>query len=156
MTFNPDPQTTLVGYRQAAAALLEAVLEERLEPRLAIVRWPETGDVSDLSLQVAYQALWHFESDEDKQQGELFYMDAQLELLSQMARFLRAGQSLPGYMLGTYSPDTRVQYFYGRDFWHDLGQELVRTWRWFHRLWRSTVRLFLESLSKQKPLHPGR
>ena len=34
---------------------------------------------------VAYQALWHFEADEDKQRAEVFYMDAQLELMRQMA-----------------------------------------------------------------------
>ncbi len=147
----PELEAQMLRNRLSAGHLLDAVLDERMEARQAIVRWPETGECPDLSLDVAYQALWHFEADEERQRGELFYMDAQFELLSQMARYLLAGKPLPPYMLKAYSPDYRVRFFYGQDFWRDLWQELQACGAWFYRLWRSAVGLGWPD-PKQKPL----
>lgn len=123
--------------RQRAAQLLEAVIQEEVEPRLAINRWPETLDEPvDPSLECAFQALWHFEADEDKQQSEIFYMDAQLELLRQMAQFLKEGKDLPAYMLRMYSPQNKVRFFYlippweeGKRLLRQYGQEVKETWQ---------------------------
>jgi len=87
--------TTQAERRAKAAQLLQAVIDETLEPRMAINRWPESHDSQDPSLDCAYLALWHFEADEVQQKTELFYMDAQLELLQQIAHCLTAGQNLP-------------------------------------------------------------
>jgi hypothetical protein len=94
-------------------------------------------------LSCAYQALWHFEADEDKQQTELFYMDAQLELLRQMAGFLKEGQELPLYILRMYSPQQAVRFFYARPWWEESRTVLVRTWHGFIAFWRQTWQLCL-------------
>lgn len=149
---SPELEAQVLRNRLSAGNLLDAVLDERMEARQAIVRWPEAGECPDSSLEVAYQALWHFESDEDRQRGELFYMDAQFELLSQMARYLQAGKPLPPYMLKAYSPDYRVRFFYGQDFGRDLWQEVRGLAERFFRLWRTALGLGAASLPKHKPL----
>jgi hypothetical protein len=115
--------------RQLAAQLLAAVTDERLSPQLAINRWPESGHYTDPSLEVAYQALWHFEADEEKQQTELFYLDAQLELLRQMSAFLQEGRDLPAYFLKGYTPNHRVRFFYPLSVWEDSRMMLLKVWR---------------------------
>jgi hypothetical protein len=100
--------------RLAAAKLLEMVIREEMQPRLAINRWPiiETAeDENDLSVKIAMQALWHFEADEDRHQIEVFYLDAQLELLRQMANFLKQDRDLPNYMLTMYPLDHRPDFY---------------------------------------------
>ena|GEM_PF-3092524 len=146
MSSNTEPLPPLMAFakpkekaakRQRAAQLIEAVINEEIEPRLAINRWPEALDEPpDPSLECAYQALWHFEADEDKQQSELFYMDAQLELLRQMAVFLKDGKDLPGYMQRMYSPEQKVRFFYrvppweeGRRMFAQYRQEIRAAWQ---------------------------
>ncbi len=104
-------------HRQQAALLLEAVLNEAIEPRVAINRWPENHGLEDPSLDCAYQVLWHFESDETQQKTEIFYMDAQLELIRQVANALKANQDLPDHILYTYLKQTPVRFYYPRSFW---------------------------------------
>ena len=118
-----EPQH-VIERRQQAAQLLDLVLDEQLEPRRAINRWPEMGAAFDPSLEAAYQALWHFEADEDRHKQEVFYLDAQLELLKQMAGTLRQGHALPKYMTQAYSPDTHIRFFYGGPFLQELLQGL--------------------------------
>lgn len=122
--------------RLRAAQLIEAVLDEQVEPRLAINRWPENDDSPDPSLDCAYQALWHFEADEDKQQSELFYMDAQLELLRQIANTLAKGQDLPPHILRMYYQQPPVRFFYNVSPWQDglrffkrIGHDLKAAWQ---------------------------
>ena len=124
----PDPASimnfavppTQAERRLKAAQLIDAVIEERLEPRLAINRWPESQKLPDPSMDCAYLALWHFEADEVQQQTEVFYLDAQLELLRQIADHLRADRNLPPYILRTYQPVAGpVRFFHARSVWAD-------------------------------------
>lgn len=122
-----DDEEALQAHRKQAAWLLEAVMDERMEARLAINSWPERVmgsddgiDQYDPSLAAAYQALWYFESDEERQANELFYLDAQLELLRQMAAFLKQGKELPAYMIRHYCPEQALQFYYSRNFWQWL------------------------------------
>ena len=90
------------------------VIREEMEPRLAINRWPVIGsetDEKDLSVKTAMQALWHFEADEDRHREELFYLDAQLELLKQMSAFLEQDRDFPAYMLTLYPLDHRPEFY---------------------------------------------
>jgi hypothetical protein len=132
--------------RRQAAWLLEAVLEERMEARLAINRWPEPfpdcppEERADPSLDAAYQALWYFESDEERHHTEMFYLDAQLELLRQMAVFLKEGRDLPAYIRQAYSPEHHLSFYYPQSWWESLRQELkqqiaawVSAWK---RVWK--------------------
>lgn len=133
--------------RRQAAWLLEAVLEERMEARLAINRWPEPlsdrspEEQADPSIDVAYQALWHFEADEERHRTELFYLDAQLELLRQMAAFLKEGRDLPPYIRQAYSSEHCLAFYYPRTWWEALWYGLRRqgvawasAWR---RVWKT-------------------
>jgi hypothetical protein len=136
--------------RKAAAYLLEHVVTEKMEPRLAINRWPVTetlDDTEDLSVTVAMQALWHFEADEDRHKQEIFYLDAQLDLLSQMATLLKQDRDLPPYMLTIYPIDHRPNFYRAHtlkdkrlftDFWLTLKATL-RPWKAaFQKVWLST------------------
>jgi hypothetical protein len=146
-TFNPPPlmqyipDTGRLARRQRAAQLLEAVIEERVEPRIAINRWPEPIIEPDASVNCAYQALWHFEADEEKQKTELFYMDAQWELLRQMSHCLKKGEDIPHHILALYSPQNQVRFFKTQSMWAD-GQQTVRHW-WqaIHSIWRQALTL---------------
>lgn len=132
---HPADDSPLMLARQHAAHLLEAVADERLSASFAINRWPELSVQSDPSLNAAFQALWHFEADEEQQQHELFYMDAQLALLRQMAATLRTGQALAPHFLNAYSPEHTVRFFYNRTPWQDSQQRLTG---WLHdirRIW---------------------
>lgn len=139
----PSLQTSpeLIALRQRAAKLLEDVLDERISPQLAINRWPEAGELPDPSLEIAYQALWHFEADEDKQQSEVFYLDAQIELLRQMAVFLKDGRELPAYFLKGYSPDHTVRFFYDRTVVEDSSQVARSFWLEVRRIWQTALEL---------------
>ncbi len=130
--------------RKQAAQLLEAVIDERVSPQFAINRWPETVECPDPSLESAFQALWHFEADEDKQKHELFYLDAQLELLRQMAGFLKHGHALPGYFLRSYLPAHRVRFFYLNSPWQGSIQWLGQHWKQWTRGWTEIWRQALQ------------
>jgi len=100
--------------RMAAATLLRMVIREEMQARLAINRWPvieNAADENDLSVKIAMQALWHFEADEDRHHEELFYLDAQLELLKQMSTFLEQDRDFPEYMLTLYPLDHRPEFY---------------------------------------------
>ncbi len=153
MTQTQNPPPLLLGYipdngklarRQRAAQLLEAVLDERIEPRMAINRWPEALKEPDRSMDCAYQALWHFESDEDKQQGELFYMDAQLELLRQITLYLKDGKDLPPHILKLYWTNEPVRFFYDRSPWVDSFTIARRFWQAVVRIWQQALDLCFE------------
>lgn len=135
----PEPDNRIL--RQQAAQLIEAVLDERMEARLAILRWPEQGLLPDPSLEIAYQALWHFEADETQQQSELFYLDAQLELLRQIAWFLKDGRDLPAHFLQGYSPAHQPRYFYDVSPVTESMTLLRRLCRRSVNIWRQALQL---------------
>lgn len=121
--------------RKQAADLMEGVLEERFKPVFALTRWPENQD-NDLSLDVAYHILWHHESDEDNQQQEVFYMDAQLELMTQVIRHMSQGKALPPHFLAAYSPDMTTSLFKERTFLQELGIMMRQALRYFTEAWK--------------------
>lgn len=127
------PSTDLERRRLHAGRLIEGVLNEELSAGYALTRWPmppKKDGEPDLSLQAAYQALWHFEADADRQRSELFYMDAQMELLSQISRYLCHGRPLPAHMLNAYHNsyscrEHRAGYFLNRDLFDTVFDALV-------------------------------
>lgn len=149
-TSNPPPLMQFIpdegkqARRQRAAQLIEAVLDERVEPRIAINRWPEPTQEIDRSLDCAYQALWHFEADEDKQKTELFYMDAQLELLRQIARHLQAGQDLPPYILALYRGKEQVRFFKAESAVIESFNLLRKCWREIRHIWEQALNICFE------------
>jgi hypothetical protein len=123
-----DLPANLLGRRLKAAGLLAAVIDESMEARLAINRWPLKPDEPDASLDCAYLALWHFEADETKQQTIEFYLDAQLELLKQIAAHLKTGRDLPAHILHTYLPTARIRFYYPLSLWRTYQAFLFRAW----------------------------
>jgi HrpA-like RNA helicase len=130
-----------LSLRQQVAQLLEDVLMERLSPQVAINRWPVPKTVQDPSLECAFWALWHFEADEVQQQTEMYYMDAQLELLRQMARFLAQDQDLPPYMLASYKNHAPVRFYYPHSPWRDYLQRLHARWNAWRFFWQRAFSL---------------
>jgi hypothetical protein len=131
----------LVQARIKAGQLLDQVLDEVITPRQALNRWPTGIGIEDPSLTSAYQALWHFESDEDQQKTIVYYLDAQIELLKQMSRMLMQGKSLPLYMERPYPRSMRVRY-YQSDF--DYGA----VWAKLKQFFESTGHLIGKSLQE--------
>lgn len=127
--------------RLKAAQLLEAVIEESIEPRMAINRWPESQNTPDPSLDCAFIALWHFEADESQQKTELFYMDTQLELLRQIAEHLKAGHELPPYILRTYLPNAPVRFYYPRSVRESGSQFITKLWGQIKTIWFEALSL---------------
>lgn len=106
------PEILWKTQRQQAGRLIEAVLDEELTARRALNRWPPgLAGCQDASLDSAYQALWHFESDETQQQTQVYYLDAQIELLKQMSRYLSQGKTLPSYLITPYPEEHRVRFY---------------------------------------------
>jgi hypothetical protein len=71
----------------------------------ALAHWPNPSHPSqqDASLDAAYQALWHFGSDDPRhQQTDPFYLDMQIEVLKHIAGYLRHGETLPVDVLTAY------------------------------------------------------
>lgn len=150
-TFNPPPLMWFIpdegkqARRQRVAQLLEAILDERIEPRIAINRWPEPTKEIDPSVDCAYQALWHFEADEDKQKSELFYMDAQLELLRQIARHLQGGQDLPPHILALYRGKKGVRFFKDVSMMTESLGLVRKFWQEIQHIWNQALDLCFES-----------
>lgn len=131
-------QPDIITRRKLAARLLEAVIDEEMTAQVALNRWPYQNpedliDESDPSLDIAYQALWHFEADETQQQTEMFYLDAQLTLLQQIADTLALGEALPEHLLEVYSPEHRARFFFNQPIWNTYQS----SWsRWGMRCWK--------------------
>ncbi len=133
---------SIASSRRAAGGLLLDVFDEILTPRQAINRWPVVRG-TDRSLDTAYQALLHFEADEEHQRGVPFYMDAQLELMRQMGTCLSQGRDLPDYMLAAYAGELREHW----SGWYDEKVILVTPWTRLAQnirgLWRLVRRVVL-------------
>lgn len=133
--------STLRDRRLKAAKLLEAVIDESIEPRMAINRWPQGLEMTDPSLECAYIALWHFEADEVPQKTELFYLDAQLELLRQIANHLKANQNLPPHILRTYLPISPVRFYTARSVLANARDYMTRFWQEIRRIFHEAMAL---------------
>lgn len=128
----------VVAYRQQTAQLLNGVLAEALTPQQAVNHWPCPQGV-DASIDLAMQALLHFESDEDEQQTELYYLDAQLQWLGDIANVLSVGESLSPAMLQGLTPDLSTGYYDpDRAKWGPL----LTLFQWLAKNWR----LFIQAL----------
>ncbi|MBX2861810.1 MAG: hypothetical protein KTR14_11300 [Vampirovibrio sp.] len=146
--YSHQNQARSVTNRKKAGQLIQSVLEERITPSMALSQWPyfyNGNYLHDETLNAAYQALWHFESDEDHQQDELYYMDIQLELLKQVASYLCRGKDLPGHILAAY-PNKGNIIFYGEKPFAPLPQEYLRQCL---GQWRKTIQGFQNGLNLQ-------
>ncbi|MBK8190766.1 MAG: hypothetical protein IPK79_10000 [Vampirovibrionales bacterium] len=126
------PPPDIAQLRRDCAGLLQQAVEESLTARQAINRWPAPSG-ADPSLDAAYQALLHFEADEVQQRGEMFYMDAQLALLSQIAAFLADNRDLPPYMLSAYPVEHRTAVFHEREVLLKPLAQCRDAWQWIRR-----------------------
>lgn len=140
-----------VKRRQQAAQLLEDVLDERLTAQVAINRWPSPEDQKDPSLHCAFLALWHLEADEVQQQTEIYYMDAQLELLRQMSNYLKAGKDLPDYMLANYIKRPWIRFYLDQSLWKDYQLRIQQRWHHLSAIWNRALALL--PLRKKPPHH---
>jgi hypothetical protein len=151
--FGSSHEESRLQNRLLGAALIEAVLDEEISPRLALNRWPTSKDSSchDGSLTAAYQALWHFESDEEKQQTEIFYLDAQLDLLKQMAKYLGQGKSLPEYLRVGYS-SVGTEFYREKKLIPESMIQLKQCWQQLKTLWNTAF--WLIPAFKPLPMEP--
>lgn len=110
---------------------------------MALNRWPLAVGKSladeDASLLAAYQILWHFEADETEQQTQPFYLDAQLQLLSQVAQCLAQGQELPVYILKSYPAEHHPSYYASKTLWQSAQELLLQPISRLMQLFRQTL-----------------
>ncbi|MEZ4573607.1 MAG: hypothetical protein R2857_01535 [Vampirovibrionales bacterium] len=111
------------AYRIQSGALLAAVADETLEPRIAINTWPSLGN-EDPSVRCAYTILWYFESDEDRHHQETFYCDVQLGHLAEIAAYLLKGEGLPDHIMLKYNQQ-------------EASVEYDNNWTWRELLWQA-------------------
>ena len=111
--------------RQIAARLILDLLDDVLNAREVINRWP-VPHATDPSLDTAFQAICHFEADETQQQRVSYYVDVQLDMLNQMQACLARDDDLPAWMLHGYGPDHRTGY-YGEShvFWAPIQRAVT-------------------------------
>lgn len=136
----------MVQNRVYAGELLDAVIDERIEPRVALNRWPDVIMGKDQALDIAYQSLWHFESDEDLQQSEMFYMDAQLELLKQISIRLKQGSELPNYFSNQYDKALLTDFYRPKSLITDLKRVLLDLGNYYAESLRQSWRLAMQAL----------
>lgn len=150
-TNHPPGTSPWAKNRKAAGDLLEAVFDERVTPRYALNHWPVLADGwQDPSLDAAFQALWHFEADEEKQQTEVYYMDAQLELIKQMAAYLQQGKDLPHYLLKAYDKALASEYYREKKLVDESVLQVQVGWHKFRALFLTTLS-FLPLHRLQRP-----
>ena len=131
-----------IARRQQAAQLLEAVINEQLSAQLAINRWPVLETNEDTSLDCAFWALWHFEADELQQQSETYYLDVQLELLKQIAQFLKDGSDVPLYITARYADHPSIRFYIQHSPWQSYKVRVSARWNRFLTLWQKVLRKF--------------
>lgn len=119
-----------MAYRIQVAALIEAVLKERITPRTAIHTWPMLGN-EDPSVMCAYTMIWYAESDDDRVHEEVFYSDIQLDLLAQMVAVLKTGEALPDTIIREYKQQVPAPEYDDHWTW--------RTYVWRFRRWGSVL-----------------
>lgn len=94
-------QTAAPQLRQKVAGVLNQVLLQQITPRQGLNTWPAMSG-QDESVDAAYMALMYFEGDEDRQKEELFYADAQLAHLAEIADTLAKGEALEEIVVSQY------------------------------------------------------
>jgi hypothetical protein len=158
---------TRMERRHRAAELITLVLEEAVTANYALAQWPaptQTGKPGedsgpDESLDVAYQALWHFASDDPAQYpNEPFYLDVQIEVLRTIAAFLFKGQALPNDLLAAYRGQALKQgggsaprfYEPSKPWWQDLTTSLSNTVRQGVQEYREAVALLADCVTSKK------
>lgn len=125
------PKEVLCEYRRVAADLLDLVLDEAILPQQAVNRWPCPRGV-DPSIDLAMVALLHFESDEDEQQADPYYLDAQLQWLDDIRQILSQGAPLSPHMLEMYHHELATSYYDDeRALWEPVRSLFRSIWqRW--------------------------
>ena len=134
--------------RVRAGRLLDWVLDEAIAAPHALAQWPvpvtPPGEVpGDPSLEAAYQALWHFHSDEGARLASPYYLDAQLRLLRTMADTLSRAEPLSADILGAYRYATAAPRFYSaKGRWREPLDALTGKGVGMMRLFQSAWHLF--------------
>ena len=86
--------------RKAVAELVKGVLLGSFCVREAINRFP--AGTEDESVQAAFHALIHFESDEDLRSRDILYKEEQDNYLLMIAETLEKGDDLPFNIINSY------------------------------------------------------
>lgn len=147
---------SLMDRRRRGAELLSLVLEEAITANYALAQWPTlpAGELPDESLDVAYQALWHFATGDPSQyEFDPFYLDVQIEVLRTVAALLYRGQPLPQDMLAAYrgkSTSTPRFYQQKKSLWNDIGAALSNRVRRGFQEYREAVGLLADLIGNKQ------
>lgn len=89
-----------IPHRKYVAQLIINVITSRLMAREALLRFPP--DIKDPSIETAWHALCHRESDEEIRLKEPLYKEEQDEYLEMIAFTLQSGDELPQNIINSY------------------------------------------------------
>lgn len=97
----PKPEPDYTKPRQYVGEIIIAVLTERICVREALLRFPKSA-LKDPSVQAAWHALCHYESDEDIKSKDHEYIKEQVSLLEMIAFEFKDGHDLPVNIIEGY------------------------------------------------------
>lgn len=86
--------------RKAVSRLIYLVLTEKLHVKDALLKFPK--DITDESLKATYNALIHYEADEDLRKQNIDYREEQDDYLEFIAQLLDRGEDLPSNIIEGY------------------------------------------------------
>ena len=124
---NKKEKISLSEARKTVSALIFKVLTEHLCVREAIKLFPP--NIDDISIQCAWHALVHYESDEDLRKNDYEYTEEQNNYLEMIGFILQKGDPLPQNMIDEYEE------------YYDMAL-IPRSndfWGWLKRLIRFTI-----------------
>ena len=88
--------------RAAVSRLILNVLCENISVKEALLNFPK--DTDDASVNAAWHALSHYESDEDLRKNDKTYKDVQDDFMEFIAFSLRDNKDLPVNIINSYLP----------------------------------------------------
>lgn len=88
--------------RESVANLFYGVLSGQISVRQALANFPK--DCDDTTLVVAWQALCHYEADEDIRAKNIRFREEQDEYIRFIADTLKDGEALPQNIISEYIP----------------------------------------------------
>lgn len=95
-----EDKKSLIQTRIEAAELLIGVLEQKIDFRNAIKKFPQ--HIDDDSLKCAFHALLYYDADDEYREADPEYAQEQNEYLKYIADLLQKGEDIPVNILQEY------------------------------------------------------
>lgn len=96
----PQDNDLIITARKLTGILLYDIISRNITPFEAIQKFPK--DIDDTSIKIAWNAIIHFDSDEDIREKDNLYAQEQMNYLEELGKILLQGEPLPKNILEEY------------------------------------------------------